>query len=74
MDEVDIVGQIIGGEFGKYSKALTHAILDSKTSETKSLSYEGCNIMFSALEDKGALVGAALLPLEELFNYNENVI
>jgi len=65
---------VIGGEFGKYEKVLKQILLTMGRFKTERMVYEGSEIIFSGLEDKGALAGAALLPLEEIFNYNSNVI
>jgi predicted NBD/HSP70 family sugar kinase len=65
---------VIGGEFGKYERILKQVLRASDRFKTDRLVYEGSEIIFTGLEDKGALTGAALLPLEVIFNYNSNVI
>lgn len=65
---------VIGGDFGKYAKSLKRVIDNIEKSDQGRVVYEGTEIIFTALEDKGSLVGSALLPLEELFNYNQSVI
>lgn len=65
---------VIGGDFGKYATPLKKIIDTFENGRHGRVVYEGTEIMFTALEDKGSLVGSALLPLEVLFNYNQSVI
>ena len=65
---------IVGGDFGKYKEILLEVITSSGKITNEEIRYEGAKIIFSGLEDKGPLVGASLLPLEVIFNHNENVI
>jgi len=62
---------IIGGELGEFGKEIISALSDS---EETYIEFEEAKIVFSELKTTGALIGAALLPLEELFNYRKNVI
>ena len=65
---------IIGGEIGKYESELLQIIKEMVYANKDDIQYEGTKILFSALSDQGALKGAALLPLEEIYNYRSNVI
>jgi len=65
---------IIGGELGKYEKEMLELINRQSHMKSSFVEYEGTKIVFSALKDKGSLIGAALLPFEELFNYFRNII
>ncbi|HYE81956.1 MAG TPA: ROK family transcriptional regulator [Clostridia bacterium] len=65
---------IIGGELGKYEKEMLELINRSNHMKSSFVEYEGTKVVFSALEDKGPLIGAALLPFEELFNFARSVL
>ncbi|AKL97307.1 xylose repressor [Clostridium aceticum] len=65
---------IIGGELGKYEKEMLALINRKNNMKSSFVEYEGTKIVFSALKDKGSLIGAALLPFEDLFNYTKNII
>ncbi|ABR49914.1 ROK family protein [Alkaliphilus metalliredigens QYMF] len=65
---------IIGGELGKYEKEMLTLINGRNNMKSSFVEYEGTKVVFSALKDKGSLIGAALLPLEDLFNYTKNII
>lgn len=65
---------VIGGDFGKYNHVLSEAMVLAGKMKKERMYYEDTKIIFSGLEDKGPLMGAALLPLEEIFNYNETVL
>lgn len=65
---------IIGGELGKYEETLTEMMGQSVELHSTFIEYEGTKIIFSKLGDKGALLGAAMLPLEDILNYRRNII
>lgn len=59
---------IIGGELGRYGDIMRPFMKDKDHLKSTHIDYEGTEVLFSALEDKGPLMGAALLALESLFN------
>lgn len=65
---------IIGGELGKYDSEIMALAKETIPLVGEYLEYEGTKILFSGLNNSGALIGSALLPLEEIFNYKKNVI
>ncbi len=65
---------IIGGEIGKYSKAMLSIIDHTETLKSTYIEYEGTKVLFSSLADKGALMGASLLPLEDVFSYRKSIL
>lgn len=65
---------IIGGELGKYSDKLTEFINEKNQLKNAYMVYENTRIIFSELKDQGALIGAALLPLQQVFFYKNYVI
>lgn len=65
---------IIGGELGRYDKEVMELAKETVPLVGEYLEYEGTKILFSGLGSIGALMGSALLPLEEIFNYKKNVI
>lgn len=65
---------IIGGEMGKYGKEMLELINRSNHMKSSFVEYEGTKVVFSVLKDKGPLIGAALMPFEELFNSARSVI
>ena len=62
---------IIGGDLVDYEKEIIGLLADSNE---HTIELESTKIIFSELKTSGALIGAALLPLEELFNYRKNVL
>lgn len=65
---------IIGGELGKFEKEMLQLINRQNHMKSSFVEYEGTKVVFSALKDKGSLIGAALLPFEELFNCERSII
>lgn len=65
---------IIGGELGRYEKEMLELINRTNHMKSSFVEYEGTKVVFSALKDKGSLIGAALLPFEELFNFARSII
>ncbi len=65
---------IIGGELGAYEKELLAYAGSTGRMKSSFMAYEGTRISFSSLKGDGPLVGAALLPLETIFNYTGNTI
>lgn len=65
---------IIGGELGKYESLLTGLLEDKVSLHSDYMEYEDTTILFSKLGSSGALMGAALLPLEDILNYRRNII
>jgi len=65
---------IIGGELGRYEKEMLELINRTNHMKSSFVEYEGTKVVFSSLKDEGSLIGAALLPFEELFNYARNII
>lgn len=65
---------IIGGELGRYSDKLMALINRSNHMKSSFVEYEGTKVIFSDLKDQGSLIGAALLPFEELFNGERSII
>lgn len=65
---------IIGGEMGKYEEEMTRMMGESVSLHSSFIEYEGTKILFSSLGDRSALMGAALLPLEDVLNYKRSVL
>jgi len=65
---------IIGGELGKYKDVLIKFINEKQQLHSKYMEYEGTRIIFSDLGDAGSLIGAALLPLQEVFHFKNSVL
>lgn len=65
---------IIGGELGAYEKELLAYAINTGRMKSTFMAYEGTRISFSSLKGDGPLIGAALLPLETIFNYTGNTI
>ncbi len=65
---------IIGGDLGMYSKDIVDLAQNKLHLTAKFFGYEETQILESGLKDNGALLGSALLPMEEIFNYKKNVI
>lgn len=65
---------IIGGELGKYEREMLTLLNGRNNMKCSFFEYEGTKVVFSALKDKGSLIGAALLPFEDLFNYAKSII
>ncbi len=65
---------IIGGELGRYGKPLLDLMNRSNHMKSNFVEYEGSKVVFSELGDQGSLIGAALLPFEELFNGRRGII
>ena len=65
---------IIGGELGRYEKEMLELINRTNHMKSSFVVYEGTKVVFSGLKDKGSLMGAALMPFEELFNAARSVI
>lgn len=65
---------IIGGELGKYKEEMQDFVNEKNKLKSAYMEYEGTRIIFSDLGDRGSLIGAGLLPLQEVFNYKKNVI
>lgn len=65
---------IIGGELGKYGDKMLTLINRSNNMKSNFVEYEGTKVIFSDLKDQGSLIGAALLPFEELFNGSRSIL
>lgn len=65
---------IIGGELGRYSDKMMALMNRSNHMKSNFVEYEGTKVIFSDLKDQGSLIGAALLPFEELFNGERSII
>lgn len=65
---------IIGGELGKYKNELLGFVNQKTKLKSAYMEYEGTKIVFSELGDRGSLIGAALLPLQDVFHYTKSVI
>lgn len=65
---------VVGGELGKYKSQLLHMMEESKALKSSHIEYEGTKVIISSLENKGSLLGAAILALEDVFNYKKSVI
>lgn len=65
---------IIGGELGKYGEKMLTLINRSNNMKSSFVEYEGTKVIFSDLKDQGSLIGAALLPFEELFNGSRSIL
>ena len=64
---------IIGGELSEYYSEI-NSILETKLKRINGLfEIDGVKIVFSQLKRKSALIGATLLPLENIFNYKLNI-
>ncbi len=64
---------IIGGELGRYKDQLIQ-FLRTELLHSQYIEYEGTRIIFSDLKDQGSIIGAALLPQQDIFHYRKNVI
>jgi len=65
---------IIGGELGNYEEILLSLMGENQNLKSSYIDYEGTKVLFTSLGDKGALMGASLLPLEEIFNYRKSIL
>lgn len=65
---------VIGGELSEYKTEMVSLLEIQVNEEHHFIDFEGSKIIFSELKSKGALIGAALLPLEEVFNYKKNIM
>jgi len=65
---------IIGGELGKYKDEMLDFVNEKNKLKSAYMEYEGTRIIFSDLGDRGSLIGAGLLPLQEVFNFRKSVI
>jgi len=65
---------IIGGELGKYKDEMLDFVNEKNKLKSAYMEYEGTRIIFSDLDDRGSLIGAGLLPLQEVFNFKKSVI
>lgn len=65
---------IIGGELGNYDDVLFELMSGEQRLKSSYIEYEGTKVIFTSLGDKGALMGAALLPLEDIFNYRKSIL
>lgn len=64
---------IIGGELGGHEELLMKLMDSSDGMKSSYIEYEGTKVLFTSLGNKGALMGASLLPLEEIFNYRKHI-
>lgn len=60
---------IIGGELALYEGYITEFIEKTQSLKNIYIRNENNKVLFSALGDKGSLLGAALLPFEKIYNY-----
>jgi predicted NBD/HSP70 family sugar kinase len=65
---------VIGGELGKYKDEMLDFVNEKNKLKSAYMEYEGTRIIFSDLGDRGSLIGAGLLPFQEVFNYKKNVL
>jgi predicted NBD/HSP70 family sugar kinase len=65
---------IIGGDLGEYAQEVIDMGTEKLHLKEKLFGYENIKIYCSGLKENGAVIGAALLPLEEIFNYQKNVL
>lgn len=65
---------IIGGELGKYKDEMIDFVNAKSNLKSAYMEYEGTRIIFSDLGDRGSLIGAALLPLQDVFHYKKSVL
>ncbi|MBV7272597.1 ROK family transcriptional regulator [Clostridium thailandense] len=65
---------VIGGDLGGYAEEIIKVAVDKLKLTENFFGYENIKIYCSGLKENGAIIGAALLPLEEIFNYQKNVI
>ncbi len=65
---------IIGGELGNYAEILLSIMGEHQNLKSSYINYEGTKVLFTSLGDKSALMGASLLPLEEIFNYRKSIL
>lgn len=65
---------IIGGDIGAYADIIIDLAKNELNLYDQYIGYEDIQIMSSAFKNNGSLIGAALLPMEELFNYKKYVI
>jgi len=65
---------IVGGDLGEYAQTVIDVGVKKLKLTERFYGYKNIQICCSGLKDNGAVIGAALLPLEEIFNYQKNVI
>jgi len=65
---------IIGGDLGQYAQQIIEIAVEKLHFTDRFFGYENTKIYCSGLHAEGAVIGAALLPLEAIFNYQKNVI
>ncbi|NTV89831.1 MAG: ROK family transcriptional regulator [Clostridiales bacterium] len=65
---------IIGGELGAFSAEIIKVGVDKLGLNRKFYGYEDICIHSSGFRANGAVTGSAMLPLEDIYNYQKNVI
>lgn len=65
---------IIGGDIGNYQEIMLSLMAETQNLKSSYIMYEGSKVLFTSLGDRGALMGASLLPLEEIFNYRKSIL
>ncbi len=65
---------IIGGDLGAYTQKLIDIGTKKLKLSERFYGYESIKIIGSGLQENGALLGAALLPFEQVFNFQRNVL
>lgn len=64
---------VIGGDIGPYAVEIVE-LAKKMQLPNQFYGYETTQILPSSLADDGSLLGAALMPLEDIFNFRKNVI
>ncbi|NTV90653.1 MAG: ROK family protein, partial [Clostridiales bacterium] len=65
---------IVGGELGTFTSEVIKTGIEKLGLNKKFIGYEDIKIHSSGFKNNGAVMGAALLPLEDIYNYQKNVI
>lgn len=65
---------IIGGEISEYGDAIIKRLSDKVYIPNSFYTNENTKIMFSHLKSNASAIGAALLPMQDLFNASEKII
>ena len=65
---------IIGGEIFPYKDFIEEELIKKVFKDNSFYDESQCNVMFSSLGENAAVFGAALLPMENIFFLNDNVL
>ncbi|MBA5850198.1 ROK family transcriptional regulator [Clostridium sp. cel8] len=65
---------VIGGEIFSYKKFIEKKLIETVFQNNSFYDKDECNITFSRLGENAAILGAVLLPMEDVFFINDNVL